>query len=124
MMGNMMKLTLLQLLVLSLCVMVQHATSLPSATLTLPQAVESPSQQAAVAVAATAPEAENEVNKAVPSAVVTGAEVAVAAAQSLSILPADELPSRTQCGKVGDFCNLADDCCTKRCLTYAKRCVT
>ncbi|XP_069962079.1 uncharacterized protein [Bactrocera oleae] len=95
-----MKITLLQLLLVSLCIM--HATSLPRASVTMPQAVESPSQPAAV-----------------------GDEVSAAAAQLMQLLPADELPSGSaECGKVGEFCNLADDCCTKRCLSYAKRCVT
>uniref|UniRef100_A0A034WUD7 Uncharacterized protein n=1 Tax=Bactrocera dorsalis TaxID=27457 RepID=A0A034WUD7_BACDO len=113
-----MKITLLQLLLVSLCVM--HATSLPKASLTVPQAVELPSQQAAVAVPAES--GVNEVYKDETSAVVTGDKVAVAAAQLMSV---DEPPSRNKkCGKVGDFCNLADDCCTKRCLSFAKRCVT
>ncbi|XP_069962082.1 uncharacterized protein [Bactrocera oleae] len=79
-----------------------HATSLPRASVTMPQAVESPSQPAAV-----------------------GDEVSAAAAQLMQLLPANELPSRsTECGKFGDPCILADDCCTKHCHNYAKRCVT
>ncbi|XP_069962076.1 uncharacterized protein [Bactrocera oleae] len=118
-----MKITLLQLLLVSLCIM--HATSLPRASVTMPQAVESPSQPAAVTVAAELESGVNEVNKAMPSSVVSGDEVSAAAAQLMQLLPADELPSGSaECGKVGEFCNLADDCCTKRCLSYAKRCVT
>nr|XP_036212716.1 uncharacterized protein LOC118679839 isoform X3 [Bactrocera oleae] len=95
-----MKITLLQLLLVSLCIM--HATSLPRALVTMPQAVESPSQPAAV-----------------------GDEVSAAAAQLMQLLPADELSSRsTECGKFGDPCVLADDCCTKHCHNYANRCVT
>nr|XP_036212715.1 uncharacterized protein LOC118679839 isoform X2 [Bactrocera oleae] len=79
-----------------------HATSLPRALVTMPQAVESPSQPAAV-----------------------GDEVSAAAAQLMQLLPADELSSRsTECGKFGDPCVLADDCCTKHCHNYANRCVT
>lgn len=61
----------------------------------MPQAVESPSQQAAVPVVAeavvAAPMDPNAVNKAVTSARVAGAEVAVVAAQLLPLLPADEV---------------------------------
>ncbi|XP_004523229.2 uncharacterized protein LOC101457792 [Ceratitis capitata] len=107
-----MKIILTQLLFLSLFAM--HATSLPRESVTMQHALEPRQQAAAVAVV-------NESSK--PAA----AEPAVVVdAVQLSPSSADQLPSivKGECVNVGENCSLPDECCTKRCLTYAKKCVT
>ncbi|KAG0248315.1 hypothetical protein BG011_000214 [Mortierella polycephala] len=50
----------------------------------------------------------------------------VQAAPVNGVIASEKLPEvfRPACAKLGEFCQVSDQCCTKRCLTYAARCVT
>ncbi|XP_036325317.1 uncharacterized protein LOC118738490 isoform X2 [Rhagoletis pomonella] len=117
-MGSM-KSLVLHLLLLSLCAM--RATSLPTELTTTQQTEEPLIPQTTVEAAA------NEVMLATVGIVGDGGDAvqAVVTSTLMPFLPTDELPpSKVKCVKVGGFCHLADVCCTKRCLTFARRCVT
>ncbi|XP_053951296.1 uncharacterized protein LOC128858808 [Anastrepha ludens] len=113
------KIYLFKILLLLLCA-VQAATSLPMELVTIQQA-EVPFSRQATAVAV--------VNEALqPSTPAVGGEGDERAVDVPLLMPlrtVDELPPRDgKCVEVGKFCHLAEECCTRRCLTYAKRCVT